>query len=169
MTSTGTGTNTRSATITMTDVREVLWRIQSDLRTLRVQHQMIDEAFELGAIADLQQFIYRNFVDRISFEFERGGVVQPGSVAYSLSRQWQGEDGDPSGGLRYRDLRGCAFAIVLNTTSIWDRLSVTERKEFYEGLTMAWGSATPRAIAGVWTADRAYGSGGLGASRLVLK
>lgn len=169
MTSPAIGTLTRTASVTMTDVRDVLWRIQSDLRTLRAQHQMIDEAHEVSLAADLQQFVYRNFVDAIRFEFLRDGVVQPGSIAYALNRQWQGSESDPSGGLRCRDLRGLTFSVCMQNTSVWHELAPQAQTEFYGGLQWNWRPIGTRPVAGVWTPDRTYGSGALAASRLVLR
>lgn len=169
MTSPGTGTLTRTVAITMVDVRDVMWRIQSDLRTLRAQHAMITETYEVNVSADLVQFVYRNFVEEIRFEFLRNGVVQPGSIAYSLTRQWQGSESDPNGGLRYRDLRGLTFAIATQTTSVWRALTPAAQAEFYGQLKCSWGPAAANPVAGVWTEDRTYGSGSLGASRLVLR
>ena len=165
----GTGTLTRTAAITIVEIREVMWRIQSDLRTLRAQHGMMTEAYELGVCADLTQFIWRNFLEEIRFEFLRDGVVQPGSIAYTLTRQWQGNESDASGGLRYRDLRGLSFAIGTRATDVWRALSPAQRTEFYAQLETPWGPGGTRPVAGVWTPDHTYGSGSLGASRLVLR
>ncbi len=164
-----TGTLTRTSTITMTDVRDVLWRIQSDLRILRAQHAMIEEAYETALSADLLQFVYRNFLTEIRFEFLRAGVVQPGSVAYALTRQWQGSESDASGGLRYRDLRGLTFSVATETTEVWRTMTAAQRAEFFGGLQLPWGYSGTRPTAGIWTADRSYGSGALGAQRLVLR
>ena len=169
MTLPGTGTLTRTLAITLVDVREVMWRIQSDLRTLRAQHAMITEAYEIDLSADLVQFVYRNFAEQIRFEFLRDGVVQLGSIAYNLTRQWQGEESDSNGGLRFRDMHGLTFNISLTPTSVWHALTPEQQRDFYRELKTGWGPAGARPVAGVWTQDRTYGSGLLGATRLVLR
>jgi hypothetical protein len=169
MTSPGTGTITRTVAITMIDVREVMWRIQSDLRILRAQHGMITDTREAELSEDLLQFVYQNFVEEIHFQFLRDGVVQPGSIAYALNRQWEGGESDSNGGLRYRDMRGLTFDISLTTTAGWQSLTPEQQMVFYQGLKTAWGPGGTRPVAGVWTQDRIYGSGSLGATRLVLR
>src|SRR5687768_6269188 len=101
MSNLGTGTLTRTTSITITDVRHVLWRIASDLRVLRVQHGIVTAQFENEAIEDLLLFIYRNYVDQVEFRFvDQITNARRYAVRYALSRSWSGEQDDDAGGLR---------------------------------------------------------------------
>ena len=166
-----TATQTRTASITLTDVRHVLWRMTSDLRVLRAEHGMLTEAFEASIANDLTAFIYRDFINSVEFAF-----VAPTTntakfrVAYSLIRTWSGESDDDSGGLRYCDLTGTTFSVFVTYTATWTSLAEAEKQAFCETLKCSWGPAT-RAPHGTgrWTTDRSYGSGSLGAARSVFR
>ncbi len=166
-----TNTLTRTTSITMTDVRHVLWRIASDLRVLRAQHAMLTAEREEQIREDLIAFIYRNFVDQIEFRF-----VHPATntacyrVRYALTRSWSGDDDDGSGGLRFRDLRGTTFSVIISYTRLWINLSENDKIVFRKTLKRSWDRAEDVADgSGYWTTDRNYGSGGLGASRSVFR
>jgi hypothetical protein len=171
LTHSGTGTIARTASITMVDVRHVMWRIASDLRVLRIQHGMIDQEREEGILNDLTAFIYRNYADQIEFQFVSNATGTAAyRVRYSLSRSWAGEEDDDSGGLRYRDLRGTTFSAVISFSDTWKQLSADEKASFKAGLQRSWGPAADVADgSGYWTTDRTYGSGALGAERSVFR
>jgi len=132
---------------------------------------MIDQEREEGILNDLTAFIYRNYADRIEFQFvsDTAGTATY-RVRYSLSRNWAGDQDDDSGGLRYRDLRGTTFGAVISYSDSWKRLSADEKTSFREGLQRSWGPAADVADGpGYWMTDRTYGSGALGAERSVFR
>lgn len=172
MTAPGTGTATRTAPITMIDVRHLMWRIEADLRILRAQHSMISTEREESIMSDLIAFVYRNYVDQIEFRFvsdSYGHAVH--RVRYALTRNWSGDDDDDSGGLRFVDLRGSSFAVIVSYASGWTSLSPDARAGFLQALRCFWGPiANVPDGPGYWTnSDRTYGSGGLGAVRSVFR
>ncbi|MGQ0713722.1 MAG: HORMA-1 domain-containing protein [Gemmatimonadaceae bacterium] len=172
MSTSSTGTLTRTASITMIDVRHVLWRIASDLRVLRAQHGLITAEREQDVLEDLLLFIYRNYIDQIEFRFvdDATNVCRDGSVRYAISRNWAGNEDDDSGGLRYRDLRGTSFSVVVWYSATWKALSESEKATFRKSLKRPWGPADDvRDGAGAWVTDKTYGSGGLGATRSVFR
>lgn len=170
MTYPGTGTLSRTASITMVDVRHVMWRIISDLCVLRSHHRMIDQEREEGIAHDLTAFIYRNYIDEVEFRFVNDSTGTASyRVRYALNRGWSGDDND-SGGLRYCDLRGTSFSVVISYTEAWQNLSSDDKVAFRDGLKRPWGRAADVADgAGYWTTDRTYGSGSLGAERSVFR
>jgi hypothetical protein len=171
MSNLATSTITRTASITMTDVRHVLWRIESDLRVLRAQHGLITAQREQDVRDDLLLFIYRNYVDQIEFRFvdPTTNACRDGTVRYAISRAWSGDD-DDSGGLRYRDLSGTLFSVVVSYSTTWNELSENEKAAFRQSLKRPWGPAAEVSDrGGVWVTDKTYGSGGLGATRSVLR
>ena len=171
MTNPATGTLTRTASITMIDVRHVLWRITSDLRVLRAQHGLITAEYEQNVLEDLLLFIYRNYVDQIEFRFidPATNACMDGSVRYAMSRNWEGDEDDDSGGLRYRNLQGASFNVVVWYSATWSALPDSEKAAFKQSLKLSWGPANVRDGAGRWVTDKTYGSGGLGATRSVFR
>ena len=171
MSNPATGTLTRTASITMTDVRHVLWRILSDLRVLRAQHGLITAQFESDVAEDLLLFIYRNYVDQIEFRFVDSATnTRKYAVRYSLTRSWSGDQDADAGGLRYRDLTGTSFAVVISYSATWKALSAQTKAAFLQSLKGSWGSAADvRDGAGAWVTERTYGRGGLGATRSVFR
>src|SRR5947207_2114280 len=128
----GTGTLTRSATdigsITMVNVREVMWRIQTDLRTLRALHRKVSEQWEANMLQDLQILIYRGYIEEIDLVFtDAYDRLQPGSVNYAITRVWQGSTSDDGGGLRYFDSTQMNFALLVTYSAAWWALSPQER------------------------------------------
>lgn len=171
MSNPSTGTLTRTASITMTDVRHVLWRIASDLRVLRAQHGLISAEREQDVVYDLLLFIYRNYIDEIEFRFvDPSTATRKYAVRYGLTRGWSGDEDDDAGGLRYQDLTGTSFSVVISYSAIWKTLSAQAKAAFRQSLKRPWGPADDvRDGAGTWAADRTYGSGGLGAARSVFR
>jgi hypothetical protein len=171
MSNPGTGTLTRTTSITMTDVRHVLWRIASDLRVLRAHHGLITSEREQGVVDDLLLFIYRNYIDEIEFRFvDPVTNTRKYAVRYELTRSWSGAEDDDAGGLRYRDLTGTWFSVVISYSATWNALSAQARADFRQSLKRPWGVADDvRDGTGAWATDRYYGSGGLGASRSVFR
>ena len=163
-------TMTRTAAVTRTDVRDVMWHIQTDLRALRAMHQMITEAKEAEHANDLTQWIYRGYAQEIQFWFcEPNGVPRYGTT-YSVNRQWGGQAGQDAGGLKYVDLKGTTFSLYVVYSPTWRALSVAEREAFYQTLAGQWTSSpSVRASGGTWTQDRVYASGVLAATRNVYR
>jgi hypothetical protein len=155
----------------MIDVRHVMWRIDSDLRILRVQHNMTTQEREEGIMNDLVAFVYRSYIEQIEFRFVRpASNTAPYRVRYAVTRSWAGEDDDDSGGLRYCDLRGTSFMVVVSYSEAWTTLPPNEKAAFLQGLRLPWGPAADVADGpGYWTSDRTYGSGGLGVVRSVFR
>ena len=171
MTNSTTGTLTRTASITMTDVRHVLWRIETDLRVLRAHHGLITAEYEQHVLADLLLFIYRSYVERIEFGFvDSVATTRKYAVRYALTRNWSGEDDDDAGGLRYQDLRGTLFKVLIWYSPTWKALPPRDKAAFLQTLKIGWGPVADIPDgAGSWAADRTYGSGGLGATRSVFR
>jgi hypothetical protein len=155
----------------MTDVRHVLWRIASDLRVLRAQHGLISTQFETEIAEDLLLFIYRNYIDQIEFRFlDLETNTRKYAVRYMLTRSWSGDEDDDTGGLRYRDLTGTSFTVVISYSATWKALSAEAKATFRQSLKRTWGPAADVPDgAGAWVTDRTYGSGGLGATRSVFR
>lgn len=171
MTGPATGTLTRTTTITMVDVRHVLWRIQSDLRALRAYHHMITAEREEQITADIAAFVYRNYIETAEFIFV-DPKTQTASmrVKYALSRDRADSRDDNSGGLQYQDLTGTDFMVVIAHSPNWWELAAADQKAFMETLQCAWGPVDPVADGiGHWTSDRNYGSGALGAARATFR
>lgn len=166
-----TGTLTRTASITMTDVRHVIWRIETDLRVLRAQHGLISADREHDVVHDLQLFIYRNYIEQIEFRFvDTSTQGRRYAVRYSLTRAWSGDDDDEAGGLRYQDLSATSFGVIITYSSAWSALPEQAKAAFRQSLNRPWEPAADvRDGAGAWAADRTYGSGGLGAARSVFR
>jgi hypothetical protein len=161
---------TRTAGVTATDVREVMWQIRADLRTLRAMHRMITEATEAAYAADLTAWVYRGYVTDIQFWFlESTGRPRYGPT-YALDRQWAGQPGGEAGGLEYANLTGTTFHLRVTYSAAWQRLTAQERQEFYQTLALPWGTA-PRiqTSGGSWTTDQTYASGSLAATRSVYR
>ena len=171
MSNPGTGTLTRTASITMIDVRHVLWRIATDLRVLRAQHGLISAELEQDIADDLLLFIYRNYIDQIEFRFvDSASKTRKYAVRYALTRSWSGEEDDDAGGLRYRDLTGTSFTVVISYSATWTALSQQAKTAFLQSLKGTWGPAEAvRDGVGAWATDRTFGSGGLGATRSVFR
>jgi hypothetical protein len=163
-------TMTRTAAVTMTDVRDVMWHLRTDLRTLRVMHQMITEAKEGEHVADLTQWVYRGYAQEIQFWFmEANGAPRYGTT-YSVNRQWSGQPGQEAGGLQYVNLQGTTFNVHVVTTPAWRALNSAQRDAFYQTLQGTWGpAAAVRTSGGSWTQDRVFASGALAASRSVYR
>jgi hypothetical protein len=166
-----TGTLTRTTSITMTDVRHVIWRIETDLRVLRAQHGLITADREQDVVHDLQLFIYRNYVQQIEFRFvDTTTQRRRYAVRYSLTRAWSGDEDDEAGGLRYQDLSGTTFGVIITYSSAWSALPEQAKATFRQSLKRAWEPAADVVdAAGAWATDRAYGSGALGAARSVFR
>lgn len=166
-----TGTLTRTASITMTDVRHVIWRIETDLRILRAQHGLITAEREQEIVHDLQLFIYRNYVEQIEFRFvDTTTQRRRYAVRYSLTRAWSGDEDDEAGGLRYQDLGGTSFGVMITYSSGWSALPSQAKAAFRQSLKRPWGPAADvQDGTGAWATDRTYGSGGLGAARSVFR
>lgn len=170
MTHPTTGTLTRTVSVTMTDVRHVVWRIGSDLRGLRAQYNMITAEMEEAVIADLTAFVYRGFIDNIEFRFlDKTTAAGRFRVQYPLTRARSDDRDDDSGGIRYRDLGNTDFSVIVTYSQAYLALPSAEREAFRRALKCSWGAAARIADgAGYWTTDRSYGSGALGASRSVF-
>lgn len=166
-----TGTLTRTASITMTDVRHVIWRIETDLRVLRAQHGLITADREQDIIHDLQLLIYRNYIVQVEFRFvDTSTQRRRYAVRYSLTRAWSGDEDDEAGGLRYQNLTGTSFGVIITYSSGWSTLSGQAKAAFRQSLKRAWEPAADVPDgAGSWATDRTYGSGGLGATRSVFR
>lgn len=171
MSNPATGTLTRTASITMIDVRHVLWRMESDLRVLRAQYGLINAEREQEIANDLLLFIYRNYIEQIEFRFvDPITNTRKYGVRYALMRNWSGDEDDDAGGLRYRDLAGTSFTVVISYSSTWNALSAQAKADFRQTLKRPWGPADDvRDGSGAWATDRTYGSGGLGATRSVFR
>jgi hypothetical protein len=172
MTSPMIGTLTRTATITLTNVRDVFWRIQTDLRVLRAQHGMITAEYEEQVAADLLLFIYRNYIKVIEFRFTNRttGQRMDGSTQYDISRNFAGSADDDGGGLRQRNLSQAEFNIVVWYSDVWKTLTESERAAFRNSLKLTWGLAADAAPGGgAWVSDRTYASGSLSATRSVFR
>ena len=171
MTTPTTGTLTRTASVTLTDARHVLWRIATDLRALRLHHGLITTAYEEEVTYDLLQFIYRGLVDEIEFRFVAvGSNTRTYAVRYAMTRDWSGDDDDDAGGLRYLDLTGTSFQLTVTYSSTWRALPADAQTVFRRGLKRSWGPVNDvHDGVGAWVTDRTYGSGGLGATRSVFR
>ena len=161
---------TRTAAITMVNVRDVMWQIQADLRTLRAIHQMITVADEEAFAGDLTMWVYRGYAAEIQFWFlEASGVPRYGTT-YSLERQWAGQPGGEAGGLERVGLSGTTFSLRVIYSPTWLRLTNEERQTFYKSLQRTWTPAQRvQTYGGSWTTDRTYASGALAATRSVYR
>lgn len=171
MSSPATGTLTRTGSITIVDVKHVLWRLATDLRILRVQHGLITPERERDVVEDLLLFVYRNYIEQIEFLFvDLATNTRKYAVRYPLTRSWAGDQDDDAGGLRYRDLSGTSFSVVIRYSQTWNALSEQDRSAFRQQLKRPWGAAADVADGvGAWVTDKTYGSGGLGATRTVFR
>lgn len=166
-----TGTATRTGTITLTDVKHVMWRICSDLRVLRVHHNMMTQEREEEFAEDLLLWIFRNYASTIEFSFyDAGSNTRRFAVKYAIDRAWGGDDQD-SGGLRYADVTGTQFRVTVSTNDDYGRLSSADLEGFHRALKMPWPTQSVRLTdgQGFWTSDRSYGSNGLGVARSVFR
>jgi len=154
------------------DVRDVMSRVQGDLRILRAHYRMISEEYELKLAEDLLQWVYRNLVQHFDFSFyDRSTRVRSHAVRYSITRAWAGDHADRSGDLRFAPIAGSDFRVTVTPNLVWAGLSLSGRQAFYATLNLRWGPETVQLIdaAGSWTTDHTYGSGALGATRSVFR
>ncbi len=133
---------------------------------------MMTEAREAALAEDLLQWIYRNYVHEIGFDFYHPSTsTRVHAIRYSITRTWAGDEDDLSGGLRYADVAGTEFRVILKPNESWAALPSGDQQTFYGTLNLAWGdnTLTLNDAGGVWTTDRMYGSGQLGATRSVFR
>lgn len=167
---TGTNTVTRSTTVTLVDVRHVIWRLQGDLRVLRALHRMIDVQREEALGHDLQLWVYRGYTDQITFRFVTPSRILSYALQYTFTRGRQNEVDEASGGLKYQSLEGAEFEPLVTPKAAWLALTTADRKAFQATLQLQWGPASPADDgAGAWVVDRKYGNGALGAVRAVYR
>lgn len=167
-----TSTITRSATVTHTDVRHVIWKIKSDMFQLRLFHSMFDAEYEEDMAFDLFQWVYRGYTDLIKFQFYNPTTyLAHCEIKYDILRgQVLGSD-DDAGSIPFLNLKGTSFRIVVSTSVAWDRLPDQDKQTFYEGLKRQWGSSNLQLqyTGGSWMQDKTYSNNSFGANRSIYR
>ena len=167
-----TSTVTRSNTITHTDVRNVIWKIKSDMFQLRLFHDMFDAEYEEDMSYDLFQWTYRGYADAIKFQFFNPATyLAHCEIKYDITRgQVTGSD-DDAGSIPFLNLKGTSFRVVITPSASWNTLSPEDRQTFYDTLKRQWGSSNLQLqyTGGSWLQDKTYSSNSFGANRSIYK
>lgn len=165
-------TITRTNEITHTDVRNVMWKIKSDMCQLRIFHSTFDTEYEEKMAFDLFQWTYRGFADNINFEFYHPSSYDARfAIHYRIIRGQISATNDSAGTIPYLDLKGTSFRLQVIYSQAWKDLTSQEKNAFYRDLKFQWGDSTfeVRYSNGSWTDDKMYSSNSLGAGRSIYK
>jgi hypothetical protein len=163
---------TRTAEITHTDVRHVMWKIKSDMYQLRIFHSVFDAEYEEKLSQDLFQWTYRGYVDKIEFQFYNPSNYNASFVLlYTIHRGQVIGSSDDAGNIPYLDLTGKSFRVLIIRSPAWWALSDQGRAAFGRDLNWSWGTSEfdLKYGSGSWTQDKNYSSNSFGAGRSIYK
>ena len=167
---TNTFARTYEQTITHVDVRNVMWKIRSDIGQLRIFHSIFSVDYEENLSSDLFQWVYRGYVDQIRFEFYKpSNLIACFAINYLIIRGQILSTNDDAGTIRYLDLKGTSFRVRITYSQAWLNLSSQEKDAFYTDLNLSWGplSFELQYSGGSWASDKTYSSNSLGARRSI--
>lgn len=167
-----TTTTTRTQTVTHTDVKNVIWKIKSDLYQIRLFHKKFDEHYENQLTSDLFNWVYSNYCSEFKFTFftsidqrcifELRYKITIGTGAITTN--------DEAGMIPYLPLADKVFKVIVSTNILWERLTEQQRQAFYARMCLAWGPSSLNLsyALGKWTNDKTYSSNQISASRSVF-
>ncbi len=167
-----TSTTTRTQTATYTDVKNVIWKIKSDLYQIRLFHRKFDERYENQLTNDLFNWTYSNYCSGFQFTF-----FDPTNQKCSFELKYRVTIGtgtittnDDAGNILFLPLSGKTFRPIITTNVLWDNLSDPQKQAFYKRLNLSWGPLTCNIsyAHGAWTSDKIYSSNQVSASRSVF-
>ena len=165
-----TSTITRTQSITHTDVRHIVWKIKSDMFQLRIYHGRFSEEYEENMAADLFQWTYRGYAEKIKFTFFGPATYKVRhEINYEIQRSGViGSDND-AGSIPSLDLSRTTFKILITTNDVWKNLTEQEHQRFYTGLNFQWGESHLNLTyeGGSWLEDKTYSSNSIAARRSV--
>lgn len=167
-----TSTTTRTQTATYTDVKNVIWKIKSDLYQIRLFHKNFDELHEDQLTSDLFNWTYSNYCSEFQFTF-----FNPTNQKCSFELRYRVTIGtgtittnDDAGKIPFLPLSDKTFRVIIVTNYLWNKLSDEQKQAFYERLDLSWGPSSLNLsyLHGKWTSDKIYSSNQVSASRSVF-
>jgi len=167
-----TTTTTRTQTVTHTDVKNVIWKIKSDLYQIRLFHKKFDELYESQLVNDLFNWVYSNYCSEFKFTFFTSVDQQ---CVFELRYKITIGIGtittnDEAGMIPYLPLADKAFKVIITTNLLWEALTEQQKQAFYARMSLAWGPSYLNLsyAHGNWTGDKTYSSNQISASRSVF-
>lgn len=151
------------------DVRYLLGKIQTDLRQLRLLHNLFSLSYENGKIEDLFHWIYSGYAKAIELiVFNPSNNIRHFSIRYDIYRDGTFSSNDEAGSVPYDyDLSVYEFDIIVITNETWKGLTGQEKRNFYRRLSPGWGPSSLQLLEdnGAWTFDKTYSRNQLSAKR----
>lgn len=136
-----TSTTTLAQTTTSTDIKNVIWKIKSDLYHIRLFHKKFNEGYENQLTNDLFNWTYSNYCSGFRFtffvptdqecRFELRYKVTIGTGTITTN--------DDAGRIPFLSLSDTTFRVIISTTYLWDKLSDVQKQAFYARMNLPWG------------------------------
>lgn len=167
-----TSTITRTQTTTYTDVKNVIWKIKSDLYQIRLFHKIFNELFEERLTNDLFRWTYSNYCSGFKFTFfdqtnqecifELRYKVTIGTGIIITN--------DDAGNIPFLRLSDKTFNVIVSTNDLWNILPDEQKQNFYTKMELSWEPSTLNLsyLHGTWTNGKIYSSNKVSASRSVF-
>lgn len=165
-------TLTHTNTYTHTDVRNVNWKIRSDLRYIRVLYGIFSEQYEEEMSGDLYRWVFAGYLKQIKFLFyTQSDYDLKLGLRYSISTLGTVTRDDDAGNIPYVDLpTDIVFNVLVIPSDKWHGLTQAQRDNFYATLSARWwDSNLSLNERGTWSSDNLYSSNKLSAQRDIFR
>lgn len=164
-------TYSETLSFTVTHARHMAAKVATDLKRMQ---RLYGAPSDLN-IADYEQeviaLLKAGYLGEVTHGFKRGsGWIEP-TLRYTARELAGGaaNDDDPGRIRPGADITGASFYSYLTYSPAWDKLSGTERTAFELMLPFVRGGASAPGVAGYFSDDRTYSSGGHALSRASVR